>query len=56
MDHIGIDVALGISLSLYEQSYNESRFRPHPMLKYMVEAGLLGKKSKKGFFEYEEEK
>jgi 3-hydroxybutyryl-CoA dehydrogenase len=56
MDQMGIDTSLAVAQSLYDQSYHESRFRPHPMLRYMVESGLLGKKSGKGFFDYQEEK
>lgn len=56
MDQIGIDTSLAVAQSLYDQSYNEPRFRPHPMLRHMVESGSLGKKSGKGFFEYEEAK
>jgi 3-hydroxybutyryl-CoA dehydrogenase len=54
MDIMGIDAAQQINQSLYEQSNGESRFRPHPILKQMIESGLLGKKAKNGFFSYEE--
>jgi len=56
LDQIGIDTALTEIESLYEQSYGEPRLRPHPFLKQMVESGLLGKKSAKGFYNYEEVK
>jgi 3-hydroxybutyryl-CoA dehydrogenase len=56
LDQMGIDTALAESQSLYEQSNGESRLRPHPILKHMVESGLLGKKSNKGFFTYDETK
>jgi 3-hydroxybutyryl-CoA dehydrogenase len=56
LDHMGIDSAHAESQSLFEQSNGESRLRPHPILKHMVESGLLGKKSNKGFFSYEETK
>jgi 3-hydroxybutyryl-CoA dehydrogenase len=56
MDQRGIDSTLAEAQSFYEQSYGEPRLRPHPILKQMVESGLLGKKSNKGFFNYEETK
>jgi 3-hydroxybutyryl-CoA dehydrogenase len=56
LDQMGIDSALAEIESLYDQSYGEPRLRPHPILKQMVESGLLGKKSAKGFFNYEEMK
>ena len=56
LDQMGIDSALAETESLYDQSYGEPRLRPHPILKQMVESGLLGKKSAKGFFNYEEMK
>ena len=54
MDQIGLDAALAETQSLFEQSYGEPRLRPHPILKQMVESGWLGKKTNKGFFNYEE--
>ncbi len=54
MDQKGIDSVLAEAQSLYDQLYSEPRLRPHPILKQMVESGLLGKKSGNGFFSYEE--
>jgi 3-hydroxybutyryl-CoA dehydrogenase len=54
MDQMGIDSTLAEAQSLFEQSYGESRLRPHTILKQMVESGWLGKKTSKGFFSYEE--
>jgi 3-hydroxybutyryl-CoA dehydrogenase len=54
LDRMGIDTALAEIESLYNQSFGEPRLRPHPILKQMVESGLLGKKSIKGFYNYEE--
>jgi 3-hydroxybutyryl-CoA dehydrogenase len=56
LDQMGIDSAIAVAQSMYDQSYGEPRLRPHPVLKQMMESGLLGKKSGKGFYEYEETK
>lgn len=53
MDQTGIDTALITAQSLYDQSFGEARFRPHPILKQMAESGLVGIKSGKGFYNYE---
>jgi 3-hydroxybutyryl-CoA dehydrogenase len=50
-DFIGLDVCLSIMNVLYE-GYGDSKYRPCPLLKKMVAAGHLGRKSGKGFFEY----
>ena len=50
-DFIGLDVCLAIMDILYE-GFNDSKYRPCPLLKKMVNAGKLGKKTKSGFFEY----
>ncbi len=50
-DFIGLDVCLAIMEVLYE-GFNDSKYRPCPLLKKMVNAGKLGRKTKAGFFEY----
>ncbi len=50
-DLIGLDTVLNSLVVLFE-SYNDPKFRPCPLLRRMVDAGLLGKKTGKGFFEY----
>lgn len=50
-DLIGNDVNLAIMEVLYEE-YKDSKYRPHPLLRKMVRGGLLGRKSGKGFFDY----
>ena len=50
-DLIGNDVVLAIMDTLYSE-FNDSKYRPHPLLRKMVRAGLLGRKIGKGFFEY----
>jgi len=50
-DLIGLDVSLNILTVLYE-GFNDSKYRPCPLLKKMVQAGYLGRKTGKGFYEY----
>lgn len=50
-DLIGLDVVLNIMNVLYE-GFNDSKYRPCPLLKKMVYAGHLGKKTGKGFYNY----
>jgi 3-hydroxybutyryl-CoA dehydrogenase len=52
MDLIGIDVNLAVTQSVYEQFFNDPRYRPHPIQRQMVDSGKLGKKSGKGFYIY----
>ena len=51
-DLIGLDTIL-LSLEALHSAYNDPKFRPCPLLRKMVDAGLLGRKSGKGFFEYQ---
>ena len=50
-DLIGLDTTQAVALSLYEE-FKEPLYAPPPMLSRMVEAGLLGRKSGRGFFDY----
>jgi len=51
-DFIGLDVCLAIMEVLYN-GYNDSKYRPCPLLKKMVAAKKLGRKTGEGFFKYE---
>ncbi len=50
-DFIGLDTCLAIMEVLYE-GFADSKYRPCPLLRKMVKAGWLGKKSGKGFYAY----
>ena len=50
-DLIGLDVCLAIMEVLYTE-FADSKYRPHPLLKKMVRAGQLGRKSGQGFYKY----
>jgi len=50
-DLIGLDVCLDIMEVLYE-GFKDSKYRPCPLLKKMVDAGYLGRKSGRGFYDY----
>jgi len=51
-DLIGLDICLNVMNRLY-QGFNDSKYRPCPLLKNMVAAGLLGRKSGRGFYTYD---
>jgi 3-hydroxybutyryl-CoA dehydrogenase len=50
-DFIGLDVCLAIMTVLHD-GYGDPKYRPCPLLRRMVAAGYLGRKSGKGFYEY----
>jgi 3-hydroxybutyryl-CoA dehydrogenase len=50
-DLIGLDTTLRVAESLYEE-FREQLYSPPPLLQRMVDAGLLGRKSGRGFFGY----
>jgi 3-hydroxybutyryl-CoA dehydrogenase len=51
-DLIGLDVCLSIMEVLYS-GFSDSKYRPCPLLRNMVRAGYLGRKTKRGFYTYE---
>jgi 3-hydroxybutyryl-CoA dehydrogenase len=51
-DLIGLDTTLAVADSLY-QEFKEPLYAPPPLLSRMVEAGLLGRKTNRGFYEYQ---
>lgn len=50
-DLIGLDTILN-SVEVLQESFSDSKYRPCPLLKKMVDAGLLGRKSGRGFYSY----
>ena len=50
-DFIGLDVCLAI-MEVLHQGLGDSKYRPCPLLRKMVDAGYLGRKSGRGFYEY----
>ena len=50
-DLIGLDTTLAVAVSMYEE-FKEPLYAAPPMLSRMVEAGLLGRKSGRGFYDY----
>jgi 3-hydroxybutyryl-CoA dehydrogenase len=50
-DLIGLDTIL-LSIEVLYESFNDSKFRPCPLLRKMVDAGLYGRKSGRGFYTY----
>ncbi len=51
-DLIGLDTIL-YSIEVLYESYNDSKYRPCPLLKKMVDAGLHGRKNGEGFYKYQ---
>jgi 3-hydroxybutyryl-CoA dehydrogenase len=52
MDLVGLDVHYGVMKSLYQQYFEEPRYRPSYLLEPRVAAGLLGRKTGRGWYVY----
>lgn len=50
-DLVGLDTLLHVATTLYEET-GDSKYRPAPLLRQMVRAGYLGRKSGRGFYDY----
>ena len=53
LDFVGLDTTYSIANIMFDE-FRERRFAPPPLLKRMVQAGLLGKKAGRGFYDYSE--
>ncbi len=54
LDYVGLDTTLNIT-QVFINEFQDSKYRPPPLLREMVRAGLLGRKSGKGFYDWSEE-
>jgi 3-hydroxybutyryl-CoA dehydrogenase len=50
-DLIGLDICLAVMETFHEE-FGDDKYRPHPLLRKMVRAGNLGRKTGRGFFNY----
>jgi 3-hydroxybutyryl-CoA dehydrogenase len=55
MELTGLDVTQPASVLIYNQFFHEQRYRPSLIMQSRYEAGVLGRKSKKGFYNYDAE-
>jgi 3-hydroxybutyryl-CoA dehydrogenase len=55
MDLVGLDVAHAVMKSMYEQYHGEPKYKPSFIAETRVAAGLLGRKTKRGWYEYDPE-
>jgi 3-hydroxybutyryl-CoA dehydrogenase len=51
-DMVGLDTMLAV-MEVFYNDFKDSKYRPAPLLKEMVDAGYLGRKTKRGFYSYE---
>jgi 3-hydroxybutyryl-CoA dehydrogenase len=52
MDLIGVDVNFSVTVSMYNSFHQDPKFRPSRLQQQKIDAGQLGRKSGKGFYEY----
>ena len=52
LDLTGLDVSQPVMESIYHQFYEEPRFRPSPLTAQRLAAGVLGRKTGRGFYDY----
>jgi 3-hydroxybutyryl-CoA dehydrogenase len=53
MDMVGNDINFAVTSSLYESFHGEAKFRPSRLQQQKVDAGHFGKKTGKGFYNYD---
>lgn len=56
MDFIGNDVNLAVTKSVFEAMFYDPRYRPSLTQQRLVDAGFLGRKSRRGYYDYAEER
>ncbi len=56
LDLVGLDVNHPATDMIYRQFFHEPRYRPSVMMQSRLDAGLLGRKTKRGFYDYGEQK
>ena len=56
MELTGLDVSQPASVAIYEQCYHEPRYRPAQLMRSRFDAGIFGRKTNKGFYDYAEGK
>ncbi len=52
LDHVGLDTTLAI-LEVFQEEMGDQKYKPCPLLTQMVKKGLLGRKTGKGFYDWE---
>ena len=55
LDYLGLDTVLSIT-GVFQNEIGDPKYRPCPLLRQMVKAGLLGRKTGKGFYDWTEKK
>jgi len=51
LDYVGLDTTFNIT-QVFMGEFQDPKYRPAPLLREMVRAGMMGRKSKKGFYEW----
>jgi 3-hydroxybutyryl-CoA dehydrogenase len=54
IDLVGLDINFAVTQSVWQAYFNDPRFTPSPVLREYVAAGWLGRKTRRGFFDYAE--